>query len=259
MKTIPFNPIPSVETMRKFAIGAWSNPTDPTASVQLDVDVTAAMNYVNQLPHCQFKHVLIKAFSCTLKDIPELNRVIIRRRLRQRSVNRLFIPTVFRYKRMVDLNGISMDDAYAMSVTQIAETMSKKVSELRTLSTPRLGRVIRLFHRLPSGLTNALISIISFVQYTCNVSLSMFGLPVDPFGSMMITFLDKFDIRYAHIPLYPFSRTPITISVGAMVQDHGRYSQPLVCTFDHRCFDGYVGAKAIKRLRYYMAYPEALV
>jgi pyruvate/2-oxoglutarate dehydrogenase complex dihydrolipoamide acyltransferase (E2) component len=75
---------------------------------------------------------------------------------------------------------------------------------------------------------------------------------------MTVTFLDRFDIKYAHVPIYAFSRSAITISVGTpyMVDDCKKL--PITCTFDHRYFDGMEGLKGLKRLRYYCNNPNQL-
>ena len=97
-----------------------------------------------------------------------------------------------------------------------------------------------------------------FIHYTLNIPLSWVGLPDDSFGSMTITFLDAFDVRYVHVPIFPFSRYPVIISVGKEYQSGDDYILPMCCTVDHRYFDGFEGGKALKRLRYYFNHPEEL-
>ena len=198
--------------MRKLAYGAWGKPKDPSTNVQLNIDITTLLNSLP--PGIQLKHVLIRLFSMVLYEIPELNTVIIRGKLRQRLNNRIFIPTIFRHQRKMDLNGINIDDAYKKSINEIKHEMNEKISNLRSGKDQRTQRVIRLFKRFPMVLCKPIILAIDFIQYTCNLSLETFGLPTDPFGSMTMTFLDKFNIRYANIPIYGFSKSPVTIAVG---------------------------------------------
>ena len=82
--------------MRKLAYGAWGKPKDPSTNVQLNIDITTLANSLP--PGIQLKHV-IRLFSMVLYEIPELNTVIIREKLKQRLNNRIFIPTIFRHQR----------------------------------------------------------------------------------------------------------------------------------------------------------------
>ena len=113
--------------MRKLAIGAWSSPNDPSVNVQLDLDVTKLVAYLDTQPGITLKHALVKIFSTTIHNVPELNTVLIRSKFRQRLNNRIFIPTVFRHRSVLDLNGIAIDDAHAMSLTNLKSTWDQKL------------------------------------------------------------------------------------------------------------------------------------
>ena len=244
--------------MRKLAIGAWSSPNDPSVNVQLDLDVTKLVAYLDTQPGITLKHALVKIFSTTIHNVPELNTVLIRSKFRQRLNNRIFIPTVFRHRSVLDLNGIAIDDAHAMSLTNLKSTWDKKISDLRSGADRPIHRVAAIFKRLPSWLCRPAIKLVEFIQYTCNVSLGAFGLPNDRFGSMTITFLDKYDIKYAAIPIYSFSRSPITLAIGKTIKEGDKKIVPVTCTFDHRCFDGFEGSLGIKELKKILNQPQLL-
>ena len=103
MKTIPHSPLSSIPTMRKLAMGAWAHPKDPTVNVQLDIDITKTHEFLTNKPNIKLNALVIKIISSILNDYPDLNTTIIRKKLRQRQNNRIFIPTVFRYKKSIDL------------------------------------------------------------------------------------------------------------------------------------------------------------
>ena len=258
MSTIPFKPLTTKSSMRKLALGAWGRPTDPSVNVQLDMDITETNIFLKNNPDIDLKHIIIKVFSQLIVDIPELNTVLIRNKLRQRSNNRIFIPTIFRHKRTLDLSGVSIDDAYSKSLNELSTELTKQVFDLRTLKNAPIRRTIKIFKKLPDRLCKPIIKLLDFIQYTLNISLQNFGLPSDPFGSLTITFLDKYNIRYADIPIYPFSRSPITICIGKQYTTNETDYLPMVATFDHRHFDGYEGHKAIKRLQYLLNHPSVL-
>ena len=87
----------------------------------------------------------------------------------------------------------------------------------------------------------------------------MFGLPNDPFGSLTLTFLDKFDIKHAHIPIYSFSKSPLTIAIGASYKNNEKTLLPVTVTFDHRHFDGYEGHRAYKKLTQWLKQPSQII
>ena len=76
---------------------------------------------------------------------------------------------------------------------------------------------------------------------------------------MTITYLDKYDIRYAKIPIFPFSRSPITLAIGKTYCENEKTFAPISCTFDHRYFDGHETNKAYKKLKYYLNNPEKVI
>ena len=128
MKTIPYQNI-QVSSMRKLALGAWKKPDDPSVNVQMDLDISTLMNTISK---DQLKGALIKLFSIVLHEVPELNMVCIRGKLRQRLNNRIFIPTLIRDQRKIDLSGISIDNAYNLSLAAIKKEATNNISNLRS-------------------------------------------------------------------------------------------------------------------------------
>jgi hypothetical protein len=255
-KSIPFKSIPA-SSMRKLAIGAWGAPNNPSASVELVFDVSRLNDH---LPSgIQLKHAMIKLLSTLLNQVPQLNTVIVRRKLRQRLNNRIFIPTVFRHQGMLDLSGIFIDNAHALTCEEIKQEMAEKVSALRMGQDATTNRVVSFFKACPSFLCKPIIRCMNFIHYSCNLSLSMIGFPNDPFGSLTLTFLDKFDIKHAHIPIYSFSKSPLTIAIGATYMNDTKTLLPVTVTFDHRHFDGYEGYRAYKKLTQWLKQPSQII
>tara|TARA_A100001015_G_scaffold273576_1_gene329159 strand:+ start:308 stop:1099 length:792 start_codon:yes stop_codon:yes gene_type:complete len=259
MPSVPFKTLKNISSMRKLALGAWDSPKDPSVNVQLDLDITLLIHRLSGMPKITLKHAFLKVFSQLLHDVPELNTVLIRNKFRQRKNNRIFIPTLFRHKKIVDLNGVSMDDAFKMTMQELKDNWDQKISDLRSGKNKQNKRAVLIFKYLPSRFSRLLIKIIDFIAYTNNISLNWFGLPSDPFGSMTITYLDKYDIRYAKIPIFPFSRSPITLAIGKTYCENEKTFAPISCTFDHRYFDGHETNKAYKKLKYYLNNPEKVI
>ena len=257
MRGIKFKTIP-VSSMRKLALGAWGKPSDPSTNVQVDLDVTELVNFIDKKNGISLKQALIKLFSNVLWDVPKLNTILIRHKFRQRLNNRIFIPTILRYNRQIDLNGIFIDDAHAMTFNQLRECWKQKILNLRSGTDPETSRVLFIFKWLPSLICKPVIKLLDFIQYTCNISLKWLGLPNDPFGTMTVTFLDSFNIKYANIPIYSFSRSSICAAVGKLYIENGKKMLPITWTFDHRCFDGFEGHAGLKRMNYYLKNPDQL-
>ena len=143
MKSIPYKNISSISSFRKLSVGAWSRPSDPTVNIQIDCDITrfnASDNVATGLSKAQ----IIKLISQVIEDVPDMNRVLIRRKIRQRLVNRIFVPTVFRRKGEIDLSGISIDNAYQLSIHDIEQVMKNKVKAIRSFSDPQISRFIKI-------------------------------------------------------------------------------------------------------------------
>lgn len=237
--------------MRKLAIGAWGSPSDPSTNVQFDIDIT-------KLDKTHLKPHLIKILSKILNEHSDINRILIRRKFRKRLDNRIFIPTVIRNKKFYDLSGIHIDDAYKYKLNELQEIWNEKINALRSGKNKEIKRVIKIYKLLPRFLVKIVTKMLSFIHYSCNIPISIFGLPNDPFGPITVTFLDKFNVRYANVPIYAFSRATMTVSVGKNYIENNRTLLPLSCTFDHRYFDGMEGYKALKKIRYYCSNPEKI-
>ncbi len=253
MGKIKYKNINNISSMRKLALGAWSNPSDPSVNVEFELDVTK-LN-ANQK---EFKPLFIKIISKVMNEHPELNRILIRRKFRQRLDNRIFIPAVIRSKNNFDLSGIYIDHAYSKNNDVLESEWNQKISELRTGKNKKINRARKIYQLIPSIWLRVITKLISFFHYTLNIPISLIGLPDDPFGAITITFLDKFNIKYAHVPIYAFSRSSVTLSVGKSFKVLDKEFLPLTCTFDHRYFDGMEGAKAYKKLQMYCNNPSLI-
>ena len=106
MVSVPYKTLKNVSSMRKLAYGVWRKPTDPSVNVQMDIDITQLANLLENQLNSHLKYYFVKMCSKILYEIPELNTFLLRGKFRQRMNNRIFIPTIFRFKSQIDLNGI---------------------------------------------------------------------------------------------------------------------------------------------------------
>lgn len=253
---IPSKKIPSLSSMRRLAIGAWRAPNDPSVQVQLNIDMTPLYDHAGDAFKKNLKLFLVKLMATILNDIPELNTMIIGRTCRQRTNNRIFIPTIFRHSGMVDLNGFFIDDAHTMTISQLRTLWSEKLAQLRNGQDAPIMRVIRLLNCMPRWMDAPFVWLANQLQFNLNIPMNWLGLPQDRFGSLTITFLDKFNIKYADVPLFPMARSPMLLAVGTPYRDQHRTHVPITCTFDHRCFDGQLLSRAHRRIQRLLASPQ---
>ena len=144
-------------------------------------------------------------------------------------------------------------------IKEILSIWKNKLSDIRSGMNKPVKNAIRIFNFLPQRLCKPVVKLIGFFQYFCNISMKRFGMPDDPFGSITITFLDKFNIRYGNIPIFSFSKSAIVLAVGTPYKEEGNLMLPITCTFDHRLFDGYDGNMAYKKMANYFKSPEKIV
>jgi pyruvate dehydrogenase E2 component (dihydrolipoamide acetyltransferase) len=163
----------------------------------------------------------------------------------------------------VDLSGATLYDVDRLSLREICDEFSAKVSMVRRREDPALERTRGTFLHVPYWLIGPLLRFISFLSYTLNLDLRGFGIPKDPFGSVMITNIGSLGLDVAYAPLVPFSRVPIILAVGAVkeepVVEEGQIKVGKVmrvnATFDHRFIDGFHAAVMSRVLREWMEHP----
>ena len=107
------------------------------------------------------------------------------------------------------------------------------------------------FKHMPWRLVPWIVKFINWIQIDWNINLSIFGIPKDPFGSIMVTSIGTLGMEMVFVPLTHIGRTPAQIAVGKI------YKKPVViddqiairsrlnlcCTFDHRFMDGILASR----------------
>ena len=103
-----------------------------------------------------------------------------------------------------------------------------------------------------------------FFMYTLNLNSSFLGLPEDQYGSFGITAVGSLGFEEAFVPLFPFSRLGIMLSVGKPFYSyeydgtsHAKKKYVYVCfTIDHRYFDGAHFAKPLRLFKKILKTPK---
>ena len=256
-------------SFRRLAVGSWKRPKDPTVYAAWEMDVSHALTYLERLnrdngTHITFLHFFARTLAHGFEKYPGLNCTLIRRKLRQRKNINLFFQVVAKQGKLYDLTGFSIHDANLLSLKRLALQHKENVTLIRSGGSVEYEKNKALLNRLPRLLSYPIVSVFDFLLYTLNLDLSHFGIPKDPFGSVMISAIAPFGYDESFPPLFPFSRCGLSITIGklskaAVVVDDDILIRP-VCrisvTADHRYIDGAQVAGAVRLIRKMVRYPE---
>ncbi len=259
-----------VSSFRKIAIGTWRTAYDPSVYGSIELRMDAAIRYIHEFREKTGKkltvsHMIAKAAAMVLKECPDANAILRWNRVYLRKRIGVFFQVVMTDEgaHKVDLSGATLYDVESKSLVEIYDEFNAKVEAVRARKDPALEQTRKSFLGIPYFALNFVLRLISFLSYTLNLDLSRFGVPKDPFGSIMITNIGSLGLDTAYVPLVPYSRVPILIATGAVkdvpVVEHGQIAPGKVmrvnATFDHRFIDGFHASVMSRILRQWIEHP----
>ncbi len=273
MANIKMKALRNPPVFRKIAFGSWSSAADPSVYGSLSIDMTNALEFIHQQSLIGHKitptHLVGRAVALALKARPELNAMIRLGRVWLRDEVTLFYqvnipgPKGQEVERAT-LSGVTIEQADQKSVTDIAQELSQKAKAVREGSDKVLAKNTAVFKYLPWCLCRAYLNLASWLIYGLNLNLTRFGLPKDPFGSVMVTSVGGLGIDWGFAPLIPYTRVPLLVSVGKVskrpwVVDDQVEVRPVLelgVTLDHRVIDGVHAAELGRMIKEFMANPS---
>lgn len=259
-----------VSSFRKVAIGTWRTAYDPSVYGTIELRMDEAMRYLAEFREKTGKkltvsHLMAKAAAMVLKETPDANAILRWNRIYLRRRIGIFfqVAMVDEGPGKVDLSGTTLYDVEEKSLAQIYDEFNEQVGAVRARKDPALEQSRGLFLKMPYLLLNGMLRLMSLLSYTLNLDLRSFGMPRDPFGSLMITNIGTLGLDVAYVPLVPFARVPILLAVGAVkdkpVVDGGKVvvgkTMSVNATFDHRLIDGFHAAAMSRILRAWIEHP----
>jgi len=257
---VSFKRLDRLPAWRAMAVHAWDAPRDPTVYGMLDLDATNALAYVEKLRiESGFKvtltHLIGKAVAFAIAERPDVNAIIRRGRIYVRDSVDVFFQVAFEGGE--NLAGCKVSDLDRKSVVDVARELAERAERIRTRKDHPTQQSARLLSRLPPVVTRAAMKLGERLTYDYDLDLSKLGVPYDAFGSAMITNVAGFGLTVGQAPLFPPSRTPIILTIGA-VRDAPTVVGGEICirpiltigaSFDHRVLDGYQAGRMAKRFR----------
>jgi len=259
-----------VSSFRKIAIGTWRTAYDPSVYGTMELRMEEAVRYIAEFREKTGKkltvsHMMAKAAAMVLKECPDANAILRWNRVYLRKRIGIFFQVVMTDEgaHKVDLSGATLYDVEQKSLVEIYDEFSDKVEKVRARKDPALEKTRSTFLGIPYFALGAVLRLISFLSYTMNLDLRRFGIPQDPFGSIMITNIGSLGLDTAYVPLVPYSRVPILIATGAVkdlpVVEDGKIVPGKVmrvnATFDHRFIDGFHASVMSRVLREWIEHP----
>ena len=273
MGIIKFKSRPHQPVFRKIATGTWNNGGDPSVYGVLEIEMTNALQFIREIEQNSGTkitpaHLVGKAISEAIKHRPEINGMIRFRKIYLRKNIDIFYQVNVEGEgehkvSKANLSGVVLRNVDQLSIVEIARGLLVKVTEIRKGSDEQFANTFSLFKSLPWWMASTVLKIFSFLNYDLNLNLSSFGLPKDPFGSVMITNIGSFGIDLAFAPLVPYSKVPLLMAVGTIkdspwVENGNLVVRPVIkigVTFDHRFMDGVHAAELAKLFKMYMSNP----
>ena len=270
MPNLDLVPKTDVSSFRKIAIGTWRTTYDPQVYGTLELRMEEALRYIESFRaltgrHLTISHLMAKAVALALVRCPDANAILRWNRVYLRRRIGVFFQVVMADEgdTKIDLSGATIYDVEQKSLVALCDEFTAKVETVRKRQDPALEQTRKSFDAIPYFFLNAVTSVLSFLCYTLNLDLSRFGIPNDPFGSVMITNIGTLGLDSAYAPLVPYSRVPMVLALGAVrdepVVDEGVIKPGKVmrmhATFDHRLIDGFHAAVMSKAIREAIEHP----
>lgn len=261
-----FRPLEPLRGWRRLAVHTWSAPRDPSVYAVIEVPMQPALAYIERLRRetgvkVTVTHLVARGVALAIRKYPQLNGIVARGRIMLRDTVDIFFQVAAEGGR--ELSGIKISRVDEKSAVAIAREMEERVARLRARKDQQVERTKSQLDRTPLFLLGPLMRAISYLIYDLDLDLSRFGIVKDEFGSAMVTNVGMFGLAQAHAPLVPFSRTPLVVLVGEVldkpVAEGGRVVvRPIMSlgvTFDHRFMDGFQGGEMLQLFRSYLEDP----
>ena len=272
-----FKRLDQLSMFRTMAAVSWDPPRDPTIYGGHEVDAEALMAYLADLRartgvHVTATHAVVRAFAVTLARNPGLNCTIRRGRLWQRSHVDLFCQVAVpdasgkQDSQGADLSGVMLRQADQLSTVGIAMELRRKAERIRAKDDPMLAATKKNLSWMPPWLMGHAIRAASYLSHDWGLDLRWAGIPIDPFGSLMITSLGMLGVTSAYAPMFPSAKGLGAVLVGQahkapMVIDDevvARMMLPVMVTLDHRVVDGFQASVLARDARALLESPETL-
>lgn len=244
-----------MSSFRMIALGTWKTTKDPSVYGAIALDVGEALRYIQEFRDqtgvpLTITHLMAKAVGVVLSEMPDANGILRFNRVYLRKDADVFFQVMMKDPEsgQIDLSGLTIRKADQKPLLDIAKEFRRVAERVRAGKDEEKESTRKTFKSLPGWLVGWVLDLIGFLLYTLNLDMRRFGLPKDPFGSVMVTNIGSLGLEEAYVPLVPYSRVPLLLAMGAVKKqavvdeetDEVKIAQimKIFATFDHRLLDG---------------------
>jgi pyruvate dehydrogenase E2 component (dihydrolipoamide acetyltransferase) len=268
--TTQFTPMEDASSFRRMAAAMWRSPSDPSIYGSMDVDATAALEFLRRHQEqtgvkLTVTHLVARAVALALRDQPEINgKVRFWGRLEKRTTIDVFVTVATAGNK--DLSGVRIDYADEKSLVSIAKELADRAGKIRSGADTSYKKSKSMLKAVPWWLARPATWLSDVLVNELHFDMPDQGMPKDPFGSAIVTSVGMFGIDAAFAPFVPMARCPMLIlvpeirprpwAVGEFVEV--RPVLRLCATFDHRIIDGAAAGRFAARLTGLFATPDLL-
>jgi pyruvate dehydrogenase E2 component (dihydrolipoamide acetyltransferase) len=195
-----FDTIEKLPTWRRLALSSWRASDDPTIYGWMDIDVSRLQTYLTELRRTSgervtLTHAVGKAAAIAFAQNPECNGVVSLGRLRKRrSVDVFFSVAIGDGK---NLAGSKIERADELDVVEIAQRLNDSVNRIRSRGDSQLQKSQRTLARLPALALGPAMRASAALMFDLDLDLERWGVPYDPFGSVIVTNVGVLGIEQA--------------------------------------------------------------
>jgi pyruvate/2-oxoglutarate dehydrogenase complex dihydrolipoamide acyltransferase (E2) component len=270
MPNVDLDPPGRLPIFRRIALGTWATTYDPQVYGTMVLRMEPALAYLEAIrkrtqQRVTVTHLVAKAVALALKEMPDANALLRFGRLYPRKSIDVFLQVVMTdpVTGKPDLSGVTLRQVDRLSLLEIVAATEASVKKVRNDEDKAMAKSRGLLGRIPGMFVGHVLRFLSFLLYTLNLDLSGLGLAKDGFGSVMVTNIGSLGLEQAFAPLVPWSRVPMVVAAGMIVDEAVVENGQLVpgkvmrlsATFDHRFLDGAHAATLAKVVRAAFADP----
>ena len=254
---------------RVTAATIYTTPTDSRVYGTLDIDVTAAKEFLDRKREEGVKLTMVHLTTAVLSraiafDVPEMNCFIRRGAVVGREYMDVMVP--------IQVGGDSgvtpaiVRNAHARRVTDIADEVRAKAATSRAGSEIKAAKNKYMLNRIPWPLRRPVFLFLKWITVDMGIEIKALGLSAHSFGSFVVSDIGSFGLNTGMTALMPAAKVPCVIVLGKIeekpVVRNGeiviRTILPLTGTFDHRVVDGMQIGKLARGIKRNFRKPEWL-
>jgi pyruvate/2-oxoglutarate dehydrogenase complex dihydrolipoamide acyltransferase (E2) component len=249
---------------RKSALSTWKLSKDCSIYCPQTIDVGPALAYLKEHQNefntkLTLTHLAIRACALMARENPQINRLLRKRKLYQRKEINISVLAA-NPKDPQNLSNMRFYNADKITLQEIAGKAHRDNRDVKEGRDSEVGAMKKLMGYLPQTLVDFGVWALEKILYGLNIQVPFVKFPKDAFGCVMISNVGFMGVRSAFVPLVPWTRAPLMLSMGEV------YERPVVkngeitietsmdCfwTADHRLIDGLVGARMTKSFERHM-------